>query len=65
MEPHPGGDDERTIMRMALRPRTAVLVFLGYVVVFYGVWASVLVVGLLEFRFSPQPPWHVGTAFLL
>ena len=26
-------------MRMAPRPRTAVLVFLGYLVVFYGVWA--------------------------
>ena len=26
-------------MRLAPRPRTAVLVFLGYLVVFYGVWA--------------------------
>ena len=39
LEPSPAPRHERTIMRMAPRPRTAILVFLGYLVGFYGVWA--------------------------
>ncbi|HEY5248702.1 MAG TPA: hypothetical protein VIJ15_09690, partial [Dermatophilaceae bacterium] len=41
-------------------------VYIGGVHVHHQVWGIllVLVVGLLEFRFSPQPPWHEVLAAL-